>query len=93
MTRICKHPHNFTADFCMLPPEQGNCTLTLYKYFFSPEHDDCRMFVYGGCDGNDNMFDDKHSCIEICTGNYTDEEIKSQGVFLSSDKFSESTGK
>src|SRR5581483_3694289 len=62
------------AELCMLPPDKGNCTEELVKYFFSPEAQKCFMFMYGGCEGNDNRFNDNFSCMRICTGNYTDED-------------------
>lgn len=45
------------------------------------------MFVFGGyCEGeegNENQFNDRASCMEICTGNYTDDDIRN-GVIISS---------
>lgn len=74
---------DFAADYCMMPPDRGNCTEVLYKYYFSPEYTHCPMFVWSGCEGNDNRFDDRHSCMQICTGNYTDEEVRMGVPFMS----------
>jgi hypothetical protein len=34
----------------------------LTKYYFDTNSGDCRQFVYGGCQGNDNRFDSIEGC-------------------------------
>lgn len=62
----------------MLAPEGGNCSQpeTLHKFYFSPESNKCLLFLYHGCDGNDNRFDDRMTCMKVCTGNLTEDEIR-----------------
>jgi hypothetical protein len=62
------------ADYCTLPPDKGNCSEVQYQYFFSPEHQRCFMFVYGGCEGNENNFDSLYSCMRKCSGKYPNED-------------------
>jgi len=66
--------HISQADYCTLPHDKGNCSETFYRYFFSPEHSKCLMFLYGGCGGNRNNFENLYSCMRKCSGKYPDEE-------------------
>ncbi|XP_066485226.1 tissue factor pathway inhibitor 2 [Tiliqua scincoides] len=51
---------------CRLDAEEGNCRALLTRYFFNLTSMTCEKFYYGGCDGNENRFDDKRSCMDSC---------------------------
>ena len=43
-------------DVCELPKVSGPCFGAFRKYFFNTETEECELFTYGGCGGNDNRF-------------------------------------
>ncbi|KFD45663.1 hypothetical protein M514_21128 [Trichuris suis] len=55
-----------TDDACTLPKDSGPCKASFRKWFFDTRKKVCRMFVYGGCDGNANRFDTKEQCQQRC---------------------------
>jgi len=36
------------------------------RYFYNPSSLTCEIFIYGGCLGNLNNFEDKAKCMESC---------------------------
>ncbi|KHJ42566.1 Kunitz/Bovine pancreatic trypsin inhibitor domain protein [Trichuris suis] len=55
-----------TDDPCILPKDSGPCKASHRKWYFDTHRKVCRMFVYGGCDGNANRFDTKEQCQQRC---------------------------
>merc|ERR1712014_94969 len=51
---------------CSLEPVVGFCRAAHSRYFFDPETNECRPFIYGGCGGNDNNFPDLETCFDVC---------------------------
>ncbi|XP_032898586.1 tissue factor pathway inhibitor 2 isoform X2 [Amblyraja radiata] len=51
---------------CTLPRERGICRAFLRRYFYNIKTGMCERFVYGGCDGNANNFNDLYSCQLEC---------------------------
>ena len=41
----------------------GNYTI---KWYYEDSSQTCKMFWYGGCDGNDNRFDSEDECLDHC---------------------------
>ena len=57
----------FTAvDICSLPPETGPCRGYFPRYFYNPDIRECDIFIYGGCDGNENNFETLEECEWSC---------------------------
>ncbi|XP_033634887.1 uncharacterized protein LOC117296122 isoform X3 [Asterias rubens] len=54
-------------EFCKLPMVTGLCRGRFPKFGYDPESKTCLEFVYGGCEGNDNKFDDAESCMKVCS--------------------------
>ncbi|KAL3863774.1 hypothetical protein ACJMK2_005509 [Sinanodonta woodiana] len=54
------------AKQCTLPLKTGSCNATSPAWYYDTENNKCKEFMYGGCDGNDNRFDDEMSCMQIC---------------------------
>ena len=46
----------------------GPCEAAIQKYWYNITTDDCERFYYGGCYGNDNMFDEYDDCRDACGG-------------------------
>ncbi|XP_033978848.1 U-actitoxin-Avd3k-like isoform X1 [Trematomus bernacchii] len=56
---------NATED-CKKAPEAGACRAHMERYFYNPSTMTCEIFIYGGCLGNLNNFEDKAKCMESC---------------------------
>ena len=54
------------SDKCYLPQSVGRCRSSQEKFFYNSATHQCETFVYGGCQGNDNKFDDITTCQEDC---------------------------
>ena len=51
---------------CNLPPDVGRCRSRRPKYHYDAQRGDCRLFFWGGCEGNDNRFDSDEECRDTC---------------------------
>lgn len=50
---------------CSLKPEKGPCKALFWKYAYDPNINQCKEFLYGGCDGV-VPFDTKEECEKLC---------------------------
>ena len=55
-------------DFCFMAPASGPCKYYFVRYYFDAITGECEDFVYGGCGGNGNNFEDIESCLRTCVG-------------------------
>merc|ERR1711879_178283 len=55
-------------EFCDLPSEVGMFRAAIQRWFYNSSDDECQQFIYGGCGGNENNFNSKADCLEICKG-------------------------
>ncbi|KFD51135.1 hypothetical protein M514_08035 [Trichuris suis] len=53
-------------DYCELPKNPGPCKGSHLRYYYDPGFDDCRLFYYGGCQGNRNNFGTAEVCRKEC---------------------------
>ena len=44
----------------------GNCSQKVMKWFYDVNTKYCRQFEFTGCNGNENRFETRQQCIEIC---------------------------
>ncbi|XP_030195282.1 WAP, Kazal, immunoglobulin, Kunitz and NTR domain-containing protein 2-like isoform X1 [Gadus morhua] len=51
---------------CGLPRLQGPCKAYEPRWAYSAALLQCQSFIYGGCHGNDNNFESKEACEEMC---------------------------
>ncbi|XP_026995195.1 boophilin-H2 [Tachysurus fulvidraco] len=51
---------------CNLKMEPGSCFARQAMYYYDSQEKACRMFLYGGCQGNGNRFDTKEDCEKMC---------------------------
>lgn len=54
-------------QICSQPPMRGNCNQPPeVRYFFNKATSDCGMYLYTGCPGGRNDFDNYTTCLEFC---------------------------
>ncbi|XP_036384122.1 kunitz-type serine protease inhibitor bitisilin-3 [Megalops cyprinoides] len=53
---------------CDLPMEPGPCYGRQLRFHFNSQERTCRTFIYGGCRGNGNRFEDMETCQQTCMG-------------------------
>lgn len=58
-----------TACRCYLPKIVGLCKAYFPKYYFNNKTGKCEEFVYGGCMGNANSFNNFTECDQACACN------------------------
>uniref|UniRef100_A0A6M2E3J8 BPTI/Kunitz inhibitor domain-containing protein n=1 Tax=Amblyomma tuberculatum TaxID=48802 RepID=A0A6M2E3J8_9ACAR len=51
---------------CTQYPDRGPCKGRVYRYYFNFVRGTCRLFVYGGCEGNTNNFKRRTECLRRC---------------------------
>ncbi|KAM4712624.1 LOW QUALITY PROTEIN: kunitz-type protease inhibitor 1-like [Anableps anableps] len=65
---------------CVEPPHTGPCRASFTRWYYDPTDRKCLRFTFGGCDGNDNNFEEKQKCSEACNG-VTENDVFSRGLF------------
>ncbi|XP_076348776.1 uncharacterized protein LOC143246253 isoform X2 [Tachypleus tridentatus] len=53
-------------NLCNLPSDAGQCSDYLKRYYYNPNYNGCRQFIYSGCGGNNNNFETKVECEDAC---------------------------
>ncbi|XP_037692611.1 tissue factor pathway inhibitor 2 [Choloepus didactylus] len=59
-------PTGNNAEICLLPLDEGPCRARIPSYYYDRYTQSCRMFMYGGCEGNANNFETWEDCDEAC---------------------------
>lgn len=52
-------------DGCQMKPESGRCRAAIERYYYDQQWQECRAFIWGGCDGV-VPFDSLESCQSTC---------------------------
>lgn len=55
-----------SQSVCSLPSQSGPCRAAFRRFFFDGTTGDCKEFMYGGCEGNENNFRTIEECQKIC---------------------------
>uniref|UniRef100_A0A224YRU8 Tissue factor pathway inhibitor n=1 Tax=Rhipicephalus zambeziensis TaxID=60191 RepID=A0A224YRU8_9ACAR len=51
---------------CNSLSDKGRCEYNITRYFYHPARRICQRFIYGGCDGNGNNFNNWRDCTLRC---------------------------
>lgn len=62
----CQNLCHDSVSLCELAPLPGRCDRNETKWHFDMYTEECQQFIYTGCDGNGNNFDDRSSCEHAC---------------------------
>ncbi|GLH10987.1 Papilin [Gryllus bimaculatus] len=54
------------TDACYLPKIEGPCEGYYPTWYYDTERKHCGQFIYGGCLGNNNKFETREECEELC---------------------------
>ncbi|VFV16884.1 wap four-disulfide core domain [Lynx pardinus] len=54
-------------DICDMPKETGPCMAFFHRWWYDKEKGTCSRFIYGGCKGNNNNFQTKDMCQNMCS--------------------------
>ncbi|KAI2595065.1 EPPIN-WFDC6 readthrough [Homo sapiens] len=63
-------------DVCEMPKETGPCLAYFLHWWYDKKDNTCSMFVYGGCQGNNNNFQSKANCLNTCKNKQPCPKIK-----------------
>jgi len=74
------------SDKCSQPPrETGPCYNYVMQYSYVSSSGHCEAFYYGGCEGNDNMFESREECESKCiTTTTSTPTVESSGYYIQS---------
>ncbi|KFD56213.1 hypothetical protein M514_02991 [Trichuris suis] len=53
-------------SICHQPKDRGPCHRAMLRWYYDPKHNICRVFLYGGCEGNSNNFETEKQCDQTC---------------------------
>ncbi|XP_065599889.1 collagen alpha-1(VII) chain-like [Cyrtonyx montezumae] len=61
-----REAYNQLPALCLQPMDEGSCRDYTLRWYFHPETNACRPFIFGGCQGNRNRFKTKRKCEWRC---------------------------
>ncbi|CAK9814021.1 Ppn [Anthophora quadrimaculata] len=59
-------PTKIEQDTCLLPALLGECHNYTQRWYYDSYEQQCRLFYYGGCGGNENNFVNEQDCLNRC---------------------------
>uniref|UniRef100_A0A673IMD4 Kunitz-type serine protease inhibitor 6-like n=1 Tax=Sinocyclocheilus rhinocerous TaxID=307959 RepID=A0A673IMD4_9TELE len=58
----------FYIKTCAMPSDSGPCRAAFPVFYFEPNTQSCKPFIYGGCQGNLNRYSSEEECMAACSG-------------------------
>lgn len=65
----CKIFLNVVPEKCLQPIPRSRCRMAIRQYWFDFNQNECRQYMYGGCNKGVNSFDTMEECNVAC-GSY-----------------------
>lgn len=71
-TPVCHWPPrpasqaSLPTDYCLITKKVGRCRGSFPRWYYDPEEQICKSFVYGGCSGNKNNYLREEECRLAC---------------------------
>ncbi|XP_056272183.1 BPTI/Kunitz domain-containing protein [Pseudoliparis swirei] len=62
------------SQACRFKHAIGECSGLFLRYYYDSVHDKCKKFLWSGCIGNGNRFNEQGSCNATCAGIHDDGE-------------------
>lgn len=59
-------PLKHLDERCLLPKKEGSCFALFTRYAFDVKTKKCHEFIYSGCNGNGNNFQQPEECVKAC---------------------------
>ncbi|XP_075723107.1 kunitz-type serine protease inhibitor A-like isoform X2 [Rhipicephalus microplus] len=59
-------PRRHIPPSCYKETETGRCRARQPSWYFDSSRGHCKVFIYGGCDGNKNRFSTEEECMGTC---------------------------
>lgn len=78
-TRACGNGKPVRTS-CDLPPQIGNGTYRIPRYYFDKNTKQCELFFYSGDGGNENRFLKKPKCERLCLGRKKNKKYSTPAV-------------
>ncbi|KAM7414618.1 hypothetical protein PAMA_019435 [Pampus argenteus] len=63
---------------CHFPKALGKCSGNSLRFYYDSIHDKCKKFLWTGCVGNGNRFQDQMSCNATCVGIHDDGDAQEE---------------
>ncbi|NXN66962.1 SPIT2 inhibitor, partial [Himantopus himantopus] len=54
------------GEHCAAPRVTGPCRASFPRWYYVPVNQTCRQFIYGGCRGNKNNYQNEEECLNRC---------------------------
>jgi len=64
--RVTKQSIAGKDPICNSEVKIGSCRSRLEKYYYDQQSGTCKLFLYSGCQGGENMFDTISQCVQSC---------------------------
>ncbi|NWH17749.1 SPIT2 inhibitor, partial [Grus americana] len=64
--RECRESCVLGGESCTVPRVTGPCRASFLRWYYNPANRTCRQFIYGGCRGNKNNYQNEEECLNRC---------------------------